>query len=147
MKSFKYGTIGISEVCWTSKGKTSNGDFIWSEEDNTHLRGVGLLLSTKARKALIKYNPISSRFITARFKAASFKITIVHACVPASACSDKDIEAFYNTLEDALVTVHRKDTLIMTGDWNTKVDSVMQTGKEQWEDTDTAIGAKEENVC
>ncbi|CAF1467637.1 unnamed protein product, partial [Rotaria magnacalcarata] len=28
--------IGISEVRWTGKGETSNGDFIWSREDNTH---------------------------------------------------------------------------------------------------------------
>ena len=123
MKRFRYDIIGISEVRWTGKGETSNGDFIWSGEDNTHVRGVGLLLNTKARKALIGYNPISSRIITARFNAAQFKITVVHAYVPTSACSDEEIEAFYNTLEDALATVHRKDILIITGDWNAKVGS------------------------
>ncbi len=28
MKSYKYDVIGISEVRWTGKGETSNGDFI-----------------------------------------------------------------------------------------------------------------------
>ena len=115
MKRFRYDIIGISEVRWTGKGETSNGDFIWSGEDNTHVRGVGLLLNTKARKTLIGYNPISSRIITARFNAAPFKITVVHAYAPTSACSDEEIEAFYNTLEDALATVHRKDILIIKG--------------------------------
>ena len=123
MKRFRYDIIGISEVRWTGKGETLNGDFIWSGEDNTHVREIGLLLNTKARKALILYNPTSSRIITARFNAAPFKITVVHAYAPTSACSDEEIEAFYNTLENALATVHRKDILIITGDWNAKVGS------------------------
>ena len=123
MKRFRYYIIGILDVCWIGKAKTSNGGFILSEEDNTHLRGVGLLLSTKARKALVGYNSISSRIITARFNAAPFKITVVHAYVPLSACLDENIEAFYGTLEDALATIHRKDILIMLGDWNAKVGS------------------------
>ena len=53
MKRFKYDIIGISEVRWTGKGETPNGDFIWSGEEKTHTRGVGLLLSAQARKALI----------------------------------------------------------------------------------------------
>ena len=123
MERFRYDIVDISEVRWTGKGETSNGDFIWSGEDNTHVRGVGLLLNTKARKALIGYNPISSRIIPARFNAASFKITVVHAYAPTSACSDEETEAFYDILEDALATVHKKDMLIITGDWNAKVGS------------------------
>ena len=57
MKRYRYDVIGISEVRWTGKGETSNGDFIWSGENNTHNRGVGMLLNTKARKALLGYNP------------------------------------------------------------------------------------------
>ena len=39
MKRFRYDIIGISEVRWTGKGETSNGDIIWSGEDNTRKRG------------------------------------------------------------------------------------------------------------
>ena len=56
MKRFKYDIIGISEVRWTGKGETPNGDFIWSGEETLHMRGVGFLLSTQAKKALIGYN-------------------------------------------------------------------------------------------
>ena len=68
------------------KGETSNKDFIWSEKDDTHVRSVGLLPSTKARKALVGYNPIGSRIISATFNAAPATITVVHAYAPASAC-------------------------------------------------------------
>ena len=64
MKRYKHDVVGITEVCWTGKGETSNDDFIWSGEDNTHTKGVGMPLSTKARKALMGYNPINSRVIT-----------------------------------------------------------------------------------
>ena len=123
MKRFRYDIIGISEVRWTGKGETSNGDFIWSGEENIHTRGVGLLLSETARKALIGYNPISSRIITARFNATPFKITVIHAYAPTSACSDEEIEAFYDTLEDAITKTHKKDIPIITDDWNAKVGS------------------------
>ena len=38
-----------------------------------------MLLSDRARKALIGYNPVSLRVITARFDAAPYKITVIHA--------------------------------------------------------------------
>ena len=98
MKRFRYDIIGISAVHRTLKSKTSNRDLIWSGEDDTHIRGVRLLLSSKAREAFIGYDPRSSRIITARFNAAPFKMTVVHAYAPTSACSDKNIEAFYNIL-------------------------------------------------
>ena len=121
MKRFKYDIIGISEVRWTGKGETSQGDFIWSGEETSHIRGVGLLLSKQAQKALIGYNPISSRIISARFDAAPFKITVIHVYAPTSSSSEEDIEAFYNHVEDALAKTDKKDVIILTGDWNAKI--------------------------
>ena len=82
-----------------------------------------MLLNDKARKALIGYNPISSRIITARFDAAPCKITVIHAYAPTSASCDKNIEAFYSILEDVLATIHKKDIIIIIGDWNAKIGS------------------------
>ncbi|CAF2018725.1 unnamed protein product [Rotaria magnacalcarata] len=39
-KRFRFDVIGISEVCWTGKGETPSGDFIWSGEDTTHTTQV-----------------------------------------------------------------------------------------------------------
>ena len=82
-----------------------------------------MLLSDGARKAPIGYNPANSRVITARFDAAPHKITAIHAYAPTTASSDEDIEAFYSVLEDALTVVHKKDIIIITGDWNAKIGS------------------------
>ncbi|CAF4166889.1 unnamed protein product [Rotaria magnacalcarata] len=64
-----------------------------------------------------------SRIITARSNAAPFKITVIHAYAPTSASSDEEIDVFYNDIEDALSKIHSKDIIIVTGDWNAKVDS------------------------
>ena len=121
MKRYKHDVVGITEVRWTGNGETSNGDFIWSGEDNTHTKGVGMLLSTKARKALMGYNPINSRLITARFNAAPFNITIINVYAPTAEAPEDEIETFYDNLEDAMARTPKKDMLIITGDWNAKV--------------------------
>jgi endonuclease/exonuclease/phosphatase family metal-dependent hydrolase len=87
------------------------------------MRGVGLLLCKEAKKALIGYNPISSRIITARFNAAPFNITVIHVYASTSLFSEEDIEAFYNSTEDALAKSPKKDIVILAGDWNAKVGS------------------------
>lgn len=121
MKRFRHDIIGISEVRWTGKGETPNGDFLWSGEEKTHTRGVGLLLGPKAKKALIGYNPVSSRIITARFDAVPWKMTVIHVYAPTSASSEEDIEAFYSDIERVLSKIDKKDVIIMTGDWNAKI--------------------------
>ncbi len=121
MKRFRYDIIGISEVRWTGKGETPQGDFIWSGEETSHIRGVDLLLSKQAQKALIGYNPISSRIISARFDATPFKISVIHVYAPTSSSSEEEIEAFYDHIEDTLAKTDKKEIIILTGDWNAKI--------------------------
>lgn len=66
MKLFRCGMISISEVRQTGKSKTPKSDFIRSEEEYSHMRAVWCFPRTKNKKALIRYNPISSRIISAR---------------------------------------------------------------------------------
>ncbi|CAF1120971.1 unnamed protein product [Didymodactylos carnosus] len=135
MKRFRYDIICISEVRWTGKGETSNGDFIWSGEETVHMRGVGFLLSAQAKKALIGYNTISSRIISARFDAAPFKMTAIHVYASTSASSEEDIEAFYNDIEKVITKTDKKDIIILTGDWNAKIGSENADWKSVMEPT------------
>ena len=82
MKRFRYNLLRIPEVRWTGKGETPNRDFIFSEEEKTHGRGFGMLLSDRARKAVVGHNPVNSRVIMARFDALLYKITVIHAYAP-----------------------------------------------------------------
>ncbi|CAF3418587.1 unnamed protein product [Rotaria sp. Silwood2] len=116
MKRFRFDVIGISEVRWTGKRETSCGDFIWSGEETTHNRGVGMLISATAKQTLIGYNPISSRVITARFNTIPFKLTVIHVYTPTLASSDDEIEIFYDSIEHALTQTPKNDIVIVTGD-------------------------------
>ena len=138
MRRFRCDIISISEVHWTGKGETSNRDFIWSEGDTTHVRGVGMLLSDNARKALIGCNPVSWRVITAKFDAAPYKITVIHAYSATTASSDEDIETFYNILEDEPATAHKKDIIIIIGDWHARIGS----SNADWKSVITAEEAR-----
>ena len=141
MKRFRYDILGISEVRWTGKGELPNGDFIWLGEETSHTRGVGFLLNTQAKKALIGYNPISSRIILARFDAVPFRITVIHVYAPTSASSDEDIEAFYNDVDETLAKTDKKDIIILTGDWNAKVGN----DNTDWKYTMSRYGYGERN--
>ncbi|CAF4681178.1 unnamed protein product [Rotaria sp. Silwood2] len=95
---------------------------LFGPEKTTHTKGVGMLLSTRAWKSLLGYNPVNSRLITARFKATPFNITIINVYAPTFDTSENEIEAFYDNLENAMKKIQKKDILIITGDWNAKVD-------------------------
>ncbi|CAM4921050.1 unnamed protein product [Rotaria socialis] len=121
MKRFRYDIIGISEVRWTGKGETPNADFIWSGEESSHMRGVGFLLSTQAKKGTnrIQSNQFTNNFGT--ILCSTIKISVIHVYAPTSSSSEEDIEAFYNDIEQALAKTDKKDVLILTGDWNAKI--------------------------
>ncbi|CAM4865120.1 unnamed protein product [Rotaria socialis] len=123
IKRFRFDVIGISEVRWTGKGEISGGGFILPGEDTTHNRGVGMLLSARAKHTLIGYNPISSRVITARFHTTPFKLTVIQVYAPTPASLDDEIELFYDSIEHALTQTPKKDIVIVTGDWNAKFGS------------------------
>ena len=74
------------------------------------------------------------------------KITVIHSYIPTTVSSDEDIKAFYSILEDALAKIHKKDIIIITGDWNAKIGSDNTDWKSVMGDTDTVTGTKEENV-
>ena len=61
-----------------------------------------MLLSTRARKALVGHNPINSRLITARFMATPFNMTVVNVYALTFDASRKDIETFYDDLKDTI---------------------------------------------
>ena len=102
IKHFRYDIVGISEVRWTGKGEMPNGNFIWSGDERTHTSGVEFLLSDQAKKALIGYNPISSRILTEKFNASPFKMKVIHVYASTFATSEEDIEACYSDIHEVL---------------------------------------------
>ena len=73
MDRYKLDILGLSEVRWVTSGKAmlATGHILLysglpNETDN-HRDGVGLMLSKKASKSLIEWEPVTERIISARF--------------------------------------------------------------------------------
>ncbi len=124
LESFDYDIIGLCETRVKDVVETNNM-ILSGNKNNKHANGVGFILSQKAKRSILSYNPISDRLITARFQGQPFNLYIVQAYAPATkADKEKDKEesaAFYQQLQQAIDKKHKRDILIVMGDFNAKV--------------------------
>lgn len=95
---------------------------LYAGKDNGPRRGgVGFILDKETAKSIMGYNPISPRVITIWLKAHPINLTIIQVYAPTSDASDEDLEAFYNTVQEAMDKAAPRDMLMLMGDWNAKV--------------------------
>jgi hypothetical protein len=75
--------LGLSEARCNGSGRTetTNGNvFVCSGMSNTdddHIRGIEILINKNIKGALLNWNPVSERIITARIQTKLKKISIV----------------------------------------------------------------------
>ena len=83
MRRYNIQLLGICESRWNGSGEPilSTGEKVLfsghEEEDHEHTLGVALMISPKMISALIEWEPISPRILTARFNSKGRKVTIV----------------------------------------------------------------------
>ena len=65
--------------------------------------------------------PVSSRLISIRLRAAPFNVTIIQVYAPTSGHDDNEVEHFYQQLQEIIDQTPKKDILVVQGDWNAKV--------------------------
>eukprot|EP00057_Strongylocentrotus_purpuratus_P014949 XP_011669423.1 PREDICTED: craniofacial development protein 2-like [Strongylocentrotus purpuratus] len=143
LKGFRWEIIGIAETHWTDMGDfTHDGHrILCSGKDKIHREGVALILNKTAQNALLGYNPISPRIISARFEIQTGSLTIIQVYAPNTANSEEEIEEFYNLLQATIEKAPRKDILIVMGDLNAKVGS----DSKQWNQVIGQYGLGEAN--
>lgn len=130
--------LALSEIRWKGVGKTKlqNGKTVIysgkTQEEDRHESGVAFMLGKEATMALIEWEGISDRIITARFKARFKNLSIINAYAPTNEAEQITKEEFYAQLQstyDKLQNTHKKDMLIVMGDMNAKIGSC-NTGRE-----------------
>jgi hypothetical protein len=82
MDRYNIEILGLSEVRWPTSGSTrlecGKKHISYSgRTDGIHQEGVGLMLTQKAFKATMEWNPVNERIITARFFSKFIKISII----------------------------------------------------------------------
>ena len=78
--------LGTSEARWTGSGRITlnrGQTVLYSVRgDNQHQDGVALMLNKEASKALLKWNLVTSRILTARFDSRFAKLSISQCYAP-----------------------------------------------------------------
>ena len=97
----------------------------YEDEQHAHVEGVAFMLSKPAAKAMIEWNPVSPRIVTARFNSKGRKVTIINCYAPTNTATDDQKEEFYSSLQGVLDHTPRRNIRIILGDLNAN------TGKER----------------
>ena len=91
-------------------------------EENDGFAGVGLLLSKKAKDALVFVNQHSSRILQARFKGQFAHITVIVAYIPHQGRTVEPVQqTTYSELEAIIKNVPEHDCLVVMGDFNSRL--------------------------
>jgi len=123
LKKFRWDIIGIAETHWigTDDKQYEDNRILSSGREDIHRSGVALVLSPMAQKALMGYNPVNDRIITARFRTMIGCMTVCQVYAPTTAASDNDIDDFYSRLQVVFSSMPKNDIIILMGDFNAKV--------------------------
>ena len=129
MNSYNICLLGLSETRWLQTGqlKLASGEMLLysghTEEGAPHTEGVGLMLSPEAQRALIGWDPVSPRIITAKFatKKSKIKLQVIQCYAPTNDADEEKKDEFYQQLQGVLDVTDEKNMLILMGDFNAKI--------------------------
>ena len=75
-------------------------------------------------------------------KASPINITIIQIYAPTSTYNDEEIKQFYETFDNTIQESHKKDILIVQGDFNAKIGS---DANEEWAECAGLFGIRVRN--
>nr|KAG5695063.1 hypothetical protein BaRGS_032556 [Batillaria attramentaria] len=131
MKNYKTGVLGLSETRWPQTGElrfSSGEQLLYSghtEDGAPHTEGVALMLAPEAQRALIGWESVNSRIITAKFitKKKDIKLNIIRCYAPTNDVEEEKKDDFYQQLQTVIDRGGAKDMTILMGDFNAKIGS------------------------
>ena len=124
---------GLCEVRWSNEGLFTSGDHtIIYNGNNKGTNGVAIILNKRFGNILSSYNTISDRIITVKLDTKPVSLNIIQVYAPTSACTEEEIEDFYNNLQTTKDKIPKREMCIIMGDLNAKVG--------ECEDSDNGIG-------
>ena len=81
--------------------------------------GIALIVNKRLQKAALGCNLKNDRMISVHFQGKPFNITVIQVYGPTT--NAKEVEWFYEDLQDFTELTPKKDILFIIGDWNTKI--------------------------
>ena len=101
------------------------------ENGAPHTEGVALMLAPEAHAALIGWEPVNSRIITAKFttKKKDIRLNNIQCYAPTNDAEEEKKDDFCRQLQAVLGRKGAKDITILMGDFNAKI-GIDNTGYE-----------------
>ena len=138
MRSYNLEILGLSETRWNEAGKirlNTHETIIYSghaDKNANHTRGVAIMMTQKAERSLVGWEPIDERLILAKFSTSQKRITltVIMCYAPTNDAEEDEKEVFYDKLQNIINTRTEKEIILMMGDFNAKVGND-NTGYEE----------------
>ncbi|KAJ3589170.1 hypothetical protein NHX12_010018 [Muraenolepis orangiensis] len=129
MVRYNLSVLGLGDTRWTQSGEVklpSGQSVIYSgheEDGENHTEGVAIMMTKETRKALIAWEPISSRLIPASFRTNNRRVKahIIQSYAPTNNAVGNVKARFYDSLNHLLGRVGARDFIILMGDFNGKI--------------------------
>ena len=134
MSRYHWNIVGLCEMRWKNFGKMSTDDghkVFFSGEEGKHEYGVRFLVHKDVVGTVLGCQPVSSRLISIRLRAAPFNITIIQVYAPTSGNDDSEVDHLYRKLQKTIDQTPKKDILVLQWDWNAKVGKDAQADWEE----------------
>ena len=124
MAEYGIEVLGITETRWKGMGSTtlqSGVKVVYVGDEEVRQGRVAIMISARAKRALMEWTPISKRIIKARFYSKYKKLTVIQTYAPTNDAMDKEKYEFYNQLQHTLSSCNRHDMRVVMGDLNAKL--------------------------
>ena len=80
-----------------------------SNTTDPHDKGVGFMISKKAKQSLLEWNPVSPKIITARLNTKFQKTTLIQVYSSTNNADDGEKDDFYNSMRTILILCIKQD--------------------------------------
>ena len=119
--------LGISKLKWTGMGEFNSDDhyIYYCRQESLRRNGVAIMVNKRVRNAVLRCNLKNDRMISVCLQGKPFNITVIQVYAPISNAEETEVEWFYEDVQDLLELTPKKDVLLIVGDWNAKVGSLL----------------------
>lgn len=104
----------------------SGNTLLFSGPADSRSNGVAICLPHRLCDHVLGYNPVSDRILTLRLNTRPCTLNVVVVYAPIACAKDDVIDEFYTKLKGTLSRIPNREIVLLVGDWNVKVGSIVK---------------------